>query len=177
MAKSPARKARAKVAPLPPIPPGFRTVTPYLTVEGGVAALEFYKKAFGAVELARTTTPDGKLVHGRLRIGDSIIMLSDAFPGARTSAPARLGSTTVTLHLYAKDVDSLWERAIRAGAVPTMPLDNQFWGERYGQLSDPFGHHWSLSMQVRMTASERKTKHEEAMASFASGESTTPPKD
>jgi len=153
-----------------PIPPGFRTVTPYLSVDGGVAALEFYKHAFGARELQRSTTPDGKLVHGRIRIGDSIVMLSDVFPDSSTAAPASIGTTTVTLHIYTKDVDALWDRAVAAGAKVAMPLENQFWGERYGQLLDPFGHRWSLSMRVKMSKAEMAAKQKEAMSSFARGE-------
>jgi len=162
----PARPAGA----INPIPPGYPTVIPYLAVVGGTAALEFYKKAFGARELARQLTPDGKLVHGRIRIGSSIVMLSDVFPGAGVASPATVGTTTVTLHLYTKNVDAVWDRAVAAGAKVTMPLDNQFWGERYGQLLDPFGHHWSLSMRVKMGAAEKAAKRKEAMASFSAGE-------
>jgi PhnB protein len=145
-------------------------VTPYLSVENGVAALEFYATAFGAKELARTMTPDGKLVHGRLRIGDSIVMLSDVFPGAHTASPAKLGTTTVTLHIYTDDVDSFWKRAVAAGARVAMPLENQFWGERYGHLVDPFGHRWSVSMPIDMSPAERKARQDASMAAFAAGE-------
>ncbi|MGP8078464.1 MAG: VOC family protein [Thermoplasmata archaeon] len=157
----------ARVAP---IPPGYPTVVPYLAVSGGVAALEFYKKAFGAKELARRMTPDGKLVHGRLRLGDSILMLSDVFPGSDVVPPSTLGTTTVTLHIYSKDVDALWDRAVAAGAKVTMPLENQYWGERYGHLLDPFGHHWSLSMRVKMSRTEMAAKQKYAMDAFSRGE-------
>jgi PhnB protein len=143
---------------------------PYLAVNGGAAALEFYKKAFGAKELARQSTPDGKLIHGRLKIGTSILMLSDVFPGSGVASPAAVGTTTVTLHLYAKNVDAMWDRAIAAGAKVTMPLENQYWGERYGHLLDPFGHHWSLSMRVRMSRTEKASKRAEAEAAFARGD-------
>jgi PhnB protein len=132
--------------------------------------MEFYQKAFGAKELARETTPDGRLIHGRLRIGDSMIMLSDVFPGGDVASPSTVGTTTVTLHLYSKDVDALWDRAVAAGAKVTMPLENQFWGERYGHLLDPFGHHWSLSMRVRMSRTEMAEKRAQAMSSFDRGE-------
>lgn len=89
--------------------------------------------------------PDGKILNAEIKIGDSIVMLSDEFPGSDAKSPASLGSSTVTLHIYTKDVDKLWQKAVSAGARITMPLDNQFWGERYGQLADPFGHQWSLS--------------------------------
>jgi len=159
-----------KSRPPTPVPPGFRTVTAYLSVNGGLAALEFYKKAFGARELLRRVTPDGKLIHGRLRIGDSIVLLSDVFPDSETAAPASIGTTTVTLHLYSKDVDGLWDRAVAAGAKVAMPLENQYWGERYGRLVDPFGHHWSLSMRTKMPRAEMAEKQREAEASFARGE-------
>jgi PhnB protein len=152
------------------VPPGFPPVIPYLAVQGGVAALDFYRKAFGAKLLVRTTTPDGKLIHGRLRFGTSIVMVSDVFPGADVAAPSTVGTTTVTLHLYVKDVDRVWDRAVAAGAKVTMPLENQYWGERYGHLLDPFGHHWSLSMRVRMSKAEKDAKRSEAEAAFSRGE-------
>lgn len=164
------RRRSSRPTGISPIPPGFPTIVPYLAVYGGVAALEFYKKAFGARELARQTTPDGKLIHGRLRFGQSLVMLSDVFPGADVAAPSSVGTTTVTLHLYSKDVDRLWDRAVAAGAKVTMPLENQYWGERYGHLQDPFGHHWSLSMRVRMSRAERARKQAEAHAAFERGE-------
>jgi len=167
------RTKRARRRPSPkvaPIPPGYPAVIPYLAVNDGVEALEFYEKAFGAKELVRELAPDGKLIHGRIRIGDSIIMLSDVFPGADTASPSSMGTTTVTLHLYSKDVDALWDRAVAAGAKVAMPLENQYWGERYGRLVDPFGHHWSLSMRTKMPRAEMAEKQREAEASFARGE-------
>lgn len=163
------RRAPRSTGPSP-VPPGYPPVIPYLAVQGGTDALEFYQKAFGAKVLARTTTPDGKLIHGRLRIGSSIIMLSDVFPGSDTASPATVGTTTVTLHLYTKDVDRVWDRAVAAGAKVTMPLADMYWGERYGHLLDPFGHHWSLSMRVRMSKAEKDSKRAEAEAAFARGE-------
>ena len=142
-------------------------MTPYLTVDRGVDAMEFYQRAFGARELLRQMSPDGKLIHGRIRIGDSTVMLSDAFPGASTRAPSDIGGTTVTLHLYCPAVDVVWSRALQAGATVIMALENQFWGERYGQLRDPFGHHWSLSQRVRLSKAEMDAKRQEAMESFA----------
>jgi PhnB protein len=153
-----------------PIPRGFHTVTPSLAVAGGVAALEFYQKAFGARVLRRETTPDGKLIHGTIKIGDSIVLVADVFQGSDKSAPSTVETTTVTLHIYSADVESLWNRAVAAGAKVTMPLDDQYWGERYGHLLDPFGHHWSLSMPVRMSAAAKAGKRREALASFSRGE-------
>ena len=153
-----------------PIPPGFRTVTSYIVLNNASAAIEFYKNAFGAKELMCHKTPDGKVMNAQIRIGDSVIMLSDEFQGSPTRAPTSLGGSTFTLHLYSNNVDKLWEKAVSAGAIITMPLDNQFWGERYGQIVDPFGHHWSLSQQIRIDAKEMEEKRKVAMAMFASGE-------
>lgn len=160
----------ARTASPSPIPPGYGTVTAYLTVDGGLAALEFYRTAFGAREILRRVTPDGKLIHGQLRIGDTIVLLSDVFPDSNTAAPSSIGTTTVTLHLYSKNVDALWDRAVAAGAKVSMPLENQFWGERYGRLIDPFGHHWALAMRVKMSRPEMAAKRREAEAAFARGE-------
>ncbi len=156
--------------PGPAIPKGFHTVTPSLAVVGGVAALEFYQKAFGAKELAREVTPKGKLVHGRLRIGDSILLVSDVFRGSDRAAPSTVETTTVTLHIYTTDVETLWNRAVDAGAKVTMPLADMYWGERYGHLVDPFGHHWSLSQPIRLMKAVRDAKRLEAMRSFAKGD-------
>jgi len=166
-----ARKIRSRSPAKPPadlpIPAGFGTVTPHLVVEGGDAALEFYQKAFGAKLLMRRTAPDGRILHARLRFGDSIVILSDAFPGSTMAAPSDPGSCRVTVHLYSTDVDRLWSRAVQAGAKVARPLENQFWGERYGQLLDPFGHRWSLAQPVRMHRAEKKVLQEQAMAMFA----------
>jgi PhnB protein len=153
-----------------PIPPGFRTVTPYLAVNGGVNAIEFYTRAFGAKEIPRTRqqTPDGKIIHARLKIGDSLVMLSDHF--GSDDGTASEGTSPVMLHIYSKDVDKLWKAATSAGAKVIMPLDNQFWGERYGQLVDPFGHRWSVSMRVKMSKKEMEDKQKQAMTMFAQNE-------
>lgn len=133
----PSKGKRAKSKKTGSIPPGFHAITPYLTLSGAADAIEFYKKAFGAKELARETTPDGKVIHGRIRIDDSIIMMSDEFPGSVTKSPTSMGGTTGTLHIYSRNVDSLWERAVSAGATVVMPLDNQFWENVMGRLSIP----------------------------------------
>jgi len=152
------------------IPRGFRSVTPYLVINGAAKAIEFYKNAFGARKLGVATLPDGKILHARVKIGDSIVMMSDEFPGSETTSPPSVGSNTVTLHIYSKNVDKLWQRAVRAGAKVVMPIENQFWGERYGKLLDPFGHNWSLSMSVKMTPKEMKSKRENTMNMFARAE-------
>lgn len=159
----------------PPVPPrGFRTVTPHLAVDGAAKAVEFYTAAFGARELLRQTTPDGKVLHSRLRIGDSLVMLADVFPGG-SMAPSGSSSQPVYLHLYVADVDRVWKRALAAGARSVMPLDDMFWGERYGQLQDPFGHRWSISTPVRMTKRERDEKRAAAMRMFEAGPRSSEP--
>lgn len=168
--KSKRSKKAKKPAKLTPIPPGFGTVTPYLVINGASQAIEFYKKAFSAKELDRQALPDGKLMHARLKIGDSMVMMSDEMQGSDTKAPSTLGSSTVMLHIYAKNVDKMFQQAIDAGAKVTMPIDNQFWGERYGQLQDPFGHRWSISQRIKMSPKEMKEKQEQAMSMFAQGE-------
>jgi len=153
-----------------PIPSGFHTVTPYLVIAGAAKAIEWYKKAFNAKLLSKNALPDGKILNARIKIGNSIVMLSEEFPGSTAKSPTTLGSSSVTLHIYSKDAEKLWKQATSAGAKITMPMENQFWGERYGQLTDPFDHRWSISKQVKMSAQEMKTKREAAMAMFAQGQ-------
>ena len=129
-----------------PIPQGLHTVTPSLIVRGAKDAIDFYKKALGAEELMRMTTPDGKIGHAELKIGDSVIFISDEFPNMGvTRSPQSLGGCTTTLNLYVPDVDASFQRAISAGGKTTMPVDDMFWGDRFGTFSDPFGHHWGLA--------------------------------
>jgi uncharacterized glyoxalase superfamily protein PhnB len=126
------------------VPDGTHTITPHLSVRGAAKAIEFYEKAFQAKVLDIHYAPDGKVMHARLKIGDSYLMLADEYPGMGTPAPQTLGGSPVVLNLYAENIDSLFEQAVAAGATVTMPLANQFWGDRYGQIVDPFGHHWAL---------------------------------
>ena len=132
-----------------PIPDGMHTVTPHLVCAGAAEAIEFYKKAFDAVETSRLPGHNGKLVHGSIRIGDSPIMLADEFPDWGSFGPKSLKGSPVTIHLYVEDVDSFVARAVDAGAKITMPVADMFWGDRYGQLEDPFGHRWSVGTHVR----------------------------
>ncbi len=133
-------------ATVKPVPEGFRTVTPSLTVKGAAQAIEYYKNALGATELVRMPSPDGKIMHAELKIGDSIIFLADEFPERGMSrAPQTLGGTTGTLNLYVEDVDSLYKKAIDAGGKVNMPVDDMFWGDRYGTFTDPFGHQWGIA--------------------------------
>jgi len=168
--RSPRRARSTRSTGTTPIPAGYPPLIPFLAVQGGLEALEFYKKAFGARELSRETTPDGRLITGRIRIGSSMLMLSDVFAGDDVIAPSSAGATTVTLQLYTKDVDRAWDRAVAAGAKVVIPLDETYWGERHGHLIDPFGHHWSLAMRVRMGREEKAKKRAEAYAGFARGE-------
>jgi PhnB protein len=166
-----AAKAKSKKSKPAAIPTGFRSITPYLSIEGAADAIEWYKKAFNAKELARNPMPDGKIMHARIRIGDSIVMMSDAMGmEGPTKSPKALGGTTTTMHIYSKNVDKMFQQAVDAGAKVLMALDNQFWGERYGSLQDPFGHTWSISMVVPMSKQEMKEKQEKAMAMFSQGQ-------
>jgi uncharacterized glyoxalase superfamily protein PhnB len=132
-----------------PIPDDMHTVTPHLVCNGAANAIEFYKKAFDAVELGRLPGPQGKLMHAMIRIGDSPVMLVDEFPDMGSFGPKSLKGSPVTIHLYVKDVDATVKRAVAAGAKITMPVDDMFWGDRYGRLEDPFGHHWSVATHIR----------------------------
>jgi uncharacterized glyoxalase superfamily protein PhnB len=137
-----------------PIPEGMRTVTPHLVCAGATEAIEFYKKAFGAVETARLPGPQGKIAHAMIRIGDSAVMLVDEFPEMGAVGPKSLKGSPVTIHLYVDNVDTTVERAVKAGAKITMPVADMFWGDRYGKLVDPFGHHWSVGTHIRDVSME-----------------------
>jgi uncharacterized glyoxalase superfamily protein PhnB len=133
------------MANVKPIPDGFHTLTPHLVVKDASKAIDFYKKAFSAEELGRHQGPDGKIMHAALKIGDSMLMLNDEFPDMNCRGPLAVGGTSVTLHMYVPNVDQAFDRAVKAGAKVTMPLADQFWGDRYGIVSDPFGHQWSIA--------------------------------
>lgn len=137
-----------------PVPEGMRTVTPHLVCAGAADAIEFYKNAFGAVETARLPGPEGKIAHAMIRIGDSDVMLVDEFPEMGSVSPESLKGSPVTLHLYVDDVDATVERAVKAGAKIAMPVTDMFWGDRYGKLADPFGHHWSVATHIRDVSME-----------------------
>jgi PhnB protein len=132
-----------------PIPDGMHTVTPHLICAGAADAIEFYKKAFNAVELSRMPGPGGKLMHASIRIGDSVVMLVDEMPEWGSLGPKALKGSSVSIHLYVDDVDAFSARAAAAGAKVTMPVADMFWGDRYGQFEDPFGHRWSIATHVR----------------------------
>jgi PhnB protein len=132
-----------------PIPEGMRALTPHLVCAGAAAAIEFYKAAFGAVELSRLPGPQGTLMHAAVRIGDSTLMLVDEAPAWGALGPKSLKGSPVTIHLYVTDVDATVAQAVACGAKVTMPVAHMFWGDRYAQLEDPFGHHWSVATHTR----------------------------
>jgi len=153
-------------AEVAPIPPGFHALTPHLIVNDSRKAAEFYKKAFGAEILGIATTPDGVVMHAAAKIGDSILMFNDEFPSYGVLSPTSTkGDTSVTIHLYVEDADKVYASAVAAGATPTMPLMDQFWGDRYGKLKDPFGHTWAIATHIKnMTPEEMKVAQDEAMS-------------
>ena len=132
-----------------PIPDGMHSLTPLLICAGAAGAIEFYKKAFNAIEESRLPGPQGKLMHAMLRIGDSALMLTDEMPEMGGLGPKSLKGSPVTVHLQVEDVDAVVKQAVAAGAKVTMPVADMFWGDRYGQLDDPFGHHWSVATHTR----------------------------
>ena len=152
-----------------PVPEGHHTVTPYLAVDDASAAIEFYKRALGATERMRMSAPDGKIGHAELGIGDSLIMLSDPFPQATTRPPKELGGTTCGVFLYVEDVDAAFQQAVDAGATVAMAPADMFWGDRFGSLVDPFGHHWSLATHKEdLTEEEIAERGQAAMAEMSS---------
>jgi PhnB protein len=139
------------------IPDDMHSVTPHLVCAGAAEAIEFYKKAFGAVEGGRLLGPEGKIMHAMIRIGGSAVMLVDEMPQWGALGPKTLKGSPVTIHLYVEDADATFQRALKAGAKALMPIAEQFWGDRYGKLEDPFGHHWSIGTHVRdVTPEEMK---------------------
>jgi PhnB protein len=152
---------------LKPIPDEFHSVTPQLVVKGAAQAIEFYKKAFGAEERSRMASPDGKIMHAELKIGDSIIFLADEMPNpGGAKSPQTLGACTATLHVYVPDVDSAFRKAISAGGKETMAVADQFWGDRYGSFTDPYGHSWGVA--TRKEDLGRKEVEERAREFFGS---------
>jgi PhnB protein len=146
-----------------PIPDGYRSVTPYLYLRGAAAAIDFYKPAFGATELMRLEDPTGRIDHAEIRIGDSIIMLADEFPGKGISSPTSLAGTSVGIALYVEDVDRQFEQAVAAGASVVQPVQDQFYGDRCGTIQDPFGHSWTLTTHIEDLPPEAITQKYKAM--------------
>jgi PhnB protein len=150
--------------PVKPIPDGFHTLTPHLVVDGAAAAIDYYQKAFGAKELMRMPGPGGKIMHALIQIGDSKVMLNDEFPERKARGPKAIGGSAVTLTLYVPDVDHTVAQAVAAGGKVTMPVADQFWGDRYGTLIDPFGHLWAVATHTADLSPEQIAK---AAAAFA----------
>ena len=148
--------------PVSPIPEGYHSVTPYLVMKNAAAAIKFYKKAFGAVELLRLAAPGGKIGHAEIKIGDSPVMLADEYPDMGFKGPESLGGTPVSLMVYVDDVDKIYPQAISAGGKEVRPLQNQFYGDRSGTLTDPFGHVWTISTHVEDVSEEELAKRAEA---------------
>jgi uncharacterized glyoxalase superfamily protein PhnB len=148
-----------------PIPEGYHTLTPFLTVRNAERAIEFYKQAFGAQERGVAKGPDGKVMHAEVKIGDSVIMLSDEYPEFGSLSPQSVGGSPMGLHIYIENVDAAFDRAVKAGAQVEMPVMDQFWGDRYGKLKDPFGHKWSIATHVKdVSADEMKRSMDDAMS-------------
>ena len=156
------------MANVKPIPDGYPQVTPYLSVNGAAAAIDFYTKVFGARERMRMPAPEGRIGHAELELGDSLIMLSDAFPEMGVRSAKEIGGTPVTISLYVDDVDGVFDRALKEGATAVRPVENQFYGDRTGQLEDPFGHRWSVATHVEDVPPEEMEKRAaEAMAAMS----------
>jgi PhnB protein len=155
------------VSKVKPIPEGYHSVTPYLCCKDAGAAIEFYKKAFGATELMRMSAPGEKIGHAEIQIGDSHVMLADEFPEMGFLSPQSVGGSPVMMHLYVEDADATAERAVAAGAKVTRPVEDQFYGDRGGQFEDPFGHKWYVSTRKEDLSPEEVKKRMAAMSGGA----------
>ncbi|HEV2021041.1 MAG TPA: VOC family protein [Terriglobales bacterium] len=144
-------------------PDGYHTATPYLIIQGAAAALDFYKKVFGATEIMRMAQPEGKIGHAEIRIGDSVVMLADEVPQMGYRGPKSLGGSPVSLMLYVEDVDAAVARAVAAGAKLTQPVQDKFYGDRNGVIEDPFGHVWTIATHTEDVSPEEMDKRMAAM--------------
>jgi PhnB protein len=157
-----------KTAKVKPVPEGFSTVTPHLNVRDAARALDFYKRAFGAIETVRMPGPGGAILHAEIKIGDSHLFLADEMPEWGSRSPLTIGGTATAICLYVDDADAVFNQAVSAGARVLMPLADQFWGDRYGKLADPFGHEWAVATHLEdLTPEEMKKRQEVAMAQMA----------
>jgi PhnB protein len=155
--------------PVKPVPEGYHTLTPYLVVDNASGAIEYYKNAFGAKELFRMDGPGGKIGHAQLQIGDSMVMLADGFPGSSTRPPTELDGTSGSVFMYVEDVDAVVKQAIDAGGTVSMEVADQFWGDRFGAVTDPFGHVWSIATHVEdVPPEEMAERSKTAMAAMSS---------
>jgi uncharacterized glyoxalase superfamily protein PhnB len=156
------------------IPDGFSTITASLIVRDAIKAIDFYKNAFGAQELYRFLAPDGKsIMHTELKIGNSHIMLSDESPQMNCRSPQSLGGTGIYLYMYVEDADTTFNKAVSAGAKPTMPMMNAFWGDRFGQFQDPFGHIWSIATRKKTCLMKRSIKQVKSFSNTCNKSSRT----
>jgi PhnB protein len=156
------------------IPKGYHSITPALTCKDAAKAIDFYKEALGATEISRMEMPGGKIGHAELQIGDSKFFLNDEYPGMASAPDPNSKSAPISLFVYTEDVDSLFNNAVAAGCKVTMPLQDQFWGDRYGKLADPFGHHWGLAQHIEDVAPdemERRSKEWQANMAKSAGQS------
>lgn len=152
------------MANVKPIPDGMNSLVPHITVSNAKDAIEFYKKAFGAQEMHRSAMPDGRIMHASLRIGGGHLMLNDSFPEMKgPPAPRASDHMPFVINLYVENADQTFERAVKAGAKVTLPLSNQFWGDRYGHLADPYGYRWSIAQHIEDVTPEEMKKRAEAM--------------
>jgi len=151
-----------------PIPEGYHSLNTYLAVNDAAAAIEYYSEVFGAKERMRMDGPDGSIGHAELQIGDSVLMLADPNPQSTAKPPKELGGTTAGILLYVEDVDKVVKKATDGGAKITMPVENMFWGDRFGQITDPFGHNWQIATHVEdLTEAEMAERAKAAMAAMS----------
>jgi uncharacterized glyoxalase superfamily protein PhnB len=151
-----------------PIPAGYHTITPAIVVRDAAKAIDFYKQAFGAEEVDRMVGPDGSIMHAEIRIGDSLIMLGEENEQWGTRSPLSLNGVHGSLHIYVADADAAVDRAVKAGATIRYPMEDAFWGDRYGKVTDPFGHEWGIATRVKnMTREEMEAAGKEWMAKIA----------
>jgi PhnB protein len=160
----PGRKKSRPARQVQPIPAGYEGITPYLVVRGTEKALEFYRKAFGARETTRLTAPDGKIMHAEMKVFDQIVMLSDEIPEQGRLSPEALKGSPVSLFVYSRDVDAAMARAVAAGATVSMPAADMFWGDRFGSVTDPFGHSWQMATHKEDVSPRETQKRWQAMA-------------
>jgi PhnB protein len=173
-----AKNHNADPAKVQPIPAGYHTATPYLIVKNAAAAIEFYTRAFGAKETRRMAGPDGKMMHAEMKIGDSIVMLSDEFPSHQALSPETLGGSPMFVVLYVEDVDARVRQALAAGAKVLRPVEDQFFGDRSGTVLDPFGHRWTLTTHIEdVSDAEMERRFAAIMGTAAAGGSASSDKD
>ena len=150
-----------------PIPDGFHSITPNLIIKDASKAIDWYKQALGANELYRMPGPDGRIMHAEIKIGDAVVMITDEMPEMGGKGPQTLGGTPVSLMIYCEDCDALFNRAVGAGASVRMPLEDAFWGDRWGMVTDPFGHVWAIATRKKnLSVPEMKRAMDEFMANF-----------